>query len=267
MEIDGYKQESETRMNFTRAIVREPGPSLANGITTANLGIPDYQLALTQHRAYVQALSICGLTVVTLPPDNDHPDSTFVEDTALLTPECAIIMRPGAAARREETGSIEYVVKEFFHTVEKVETPGTADAGDVLMVGDHYYIGLSQRTNPEGAAQIIKILESHGMTGSTIPLEHMLHLKSGVAFLEDSTMVVAGELKSRPEFNPYRLIQVDDDEAYAANCLWLNGTVLIPAGHPKTEALIRSHGYRTVSADVSEFQKLDGGLSCMSLRF
>ena len=187
-------------MRFSRAIVREPGPSLIHGITTANLGVPDYSLALEEHRAYVQTLTECGLTVTTLPPDDHHPDSTFVEDTALLTPECAIIMRPGALARRDETIGMENVIRGFFKKIERVEAPGTADAGDILMVGSHYYIGLSQRTNLHGATQIIKILKSHEMTGSTVPLERVLHLKSGVAFLENNTMVVAGEFKARPEF-------------------------------------------------------------------
>jgi dimethylargininase len=254
-------------MRFTRAIVRQPGPSLVNGITSANLGVPDYQLALKQHDAYVRALAECGLTVIALPPDNDHPDSTFVEDTALLTPECAIIMRPGAPARRDETAGMKAVIRKFFKTVERVGAPGTADAGDILMVGNHYYIGLSQRTNRKGAAQIIKILESRGMTGSTVPLQRMLHLKSGVAFLEHNTMVVAGEFRTRTEFEKYKLIPVDDDEAYAANCLWVNGTVLVAAGHPIIERAISDAGYKTIALDVSEFRKLDGGLSCLSLRF
>jgi dimethylargininase len=254
-------------MKFSRAIAREPGPSLIHGITTANLGVPDYKLALKQHEAYVHALTECGLTVITLPPDDDHPDSTFVEDTALLTPECAIIMRPGAPARREETIDMEDVILGFFKTVERVEAPGTADAGDILMVGSHYYIGLSQRTNQHGAAQITAILESHGMTGSTVPLERILHLKSGVAFLENNTMVVAGEFTANPEFKAFNLIPVDDGEMYAANCLWVNGTVMVAAGFPKTERDVRSAGFKTMVLDVSEFRKLDGGLSCLSLRF
>ena len=254
-------------MRISRAIVREPGPSLIHGITTSDLGVPDYPLALKQHSAYVHALAECELTCITLPPDNNHPDSTFVEDTALLTPGCAIMMRLGAPARREEITGIEDVVRGFFRTIERVEAPGTADAGDILMVGDHYYIGLSQRTNPHGAAQIISILKSNGMTGSTVPLERVLHLKSGVAYLENNIMVVAGEFKTRPEFKAFNLIPVDDGEMYAANCLWVNGTVLVAAGYPKTERAVRAAGLETIVLDVSEFRKLDGGLSCLSLRF
>lgn len=254
-------------MRFSRAIVREPGPSFIHGLTTAQLGIPDYQLALKQHQAYVRALKECGLAIIELPPDDKHPDSTFVEDTALLTPRCAIIMRPGAPARRDETISMEEVITEFFSTVERVEPPGTADAGDIMMVGHHYYIGLSQRTNLHGATQIIDVLQSHGMTGSTIPLKRVLHLKSGVAFLENNTMLIGREFSECPEFKSYELIEVDDDESYAANSLWVNGMVLVATGYPRTERAIRSAGFRAVTLDVSEFRKLDGGLSCLSLRF
>jgi dimethylargininase len=254
-------------MRFSRAIVRTPGHSLIDGITTANLGLPDYQTALQQHRRYAEALTKCGVEVIELPPDDQHPDSTFVEDTALLTPACAIIMRPGAPTRRDETLGIAEVISNYFTAVEKVEAPGTADAGDILMVQNHYYIGLSQRTNPEGAEQIIGILRSYGLDGSCVPLSRMLHLKSGVAYLEKNRLVVAGEFKTRPEFRHYDQIAVDDDEIYAANCLWVNDTVLVAAGYPKIEQAIRSVGYSTLVLDMSEFRKLDGGLSCLSLRF
>ncbi len=254
-------------MRFTRAIVRRPGSSLVNGLTSANLGAVNYELALVQHDAYACALRECGLTVIVLPPDDDYPDSTFVEDTALLTPECAIMMRPGASSRRGETRQIEMVIKEFFQTVERVDSPGTADAGDIMMVGGHYYIGLSTRTNLDGAEQIIGILKLYGMTGSALPLRHMLHLKSGVSYLENSNLLVAGELKDHPELKKFTQIPVEDDEQYAANSLWINGTVLVPAGFPKTETAIKSLGYKTVTLDTSEFRKLDGGLSCLSLRF
>ncbi|MFZ1685054.1 MAG: arginine deiminase family protein [Candidatus Zixiibacteriota bacterium] len=254
-------------MKFTTAIVRLPGPSLVHGITTANLGVPDYQLALEQHHAYSLALNSCGLTVVTLPPDNDHPDSVFVEDTALLTPHGAILMRSGAPARREETNGMEQTIREFFHTVRRVEDPGTADGGDILMVEDHYYIGQSSRTNQAGAEQIIKILELFGLTGSTVPLEQGLHLKSDVAYLENSTMVVGGQFKSRAVFNPYKRIGVIDEESYAANCLWINDKVLIATGHPNLEKALGLAGFETIALDMSEFRKLDGGLSCLSLRF
>ena len=254
-------------MKFTHAIVRPPGRSFVNGLSTANLGAPDWESALRQHAAYVQALKTCGLLVTVLPPDDDYPDSTFVEDTALLTPACAIILRPGAPSRRGETESIEPVVKTFYTDIEHIHAPGTVDGGDVMLAGNHFFIGLSQRTNREGAEQILAILTDRGMTGSLVPLGNILHLKSAIAYVENQTVVASRELSTRPEFGVYRMIQIDSAEQYGANCLWINGTVLVPAGYPKAESAIIAAGYRTIVLDTSEFRKLDGGLSCLSLRF
>ena len=254
-------------MTFTKAIVRTPGPSMIDGLTSANLGRPHYATAVAQHAAYVTALRSSGLQVTVLPPDDKHPDSTFVEDTALLTPACAIITRPGAMSRRGETESIATALREFYTVIDAIRPPGTVDAGDIMMVEDHYYIGLSQRTNAAGADQVIKILKRHGLTGSTIPLQNVLHLKSGVAYIENGYIVATAEFGSRPEFGNLKAITVDDDERYAANCLCLNGTVLLAAGYPKIKEAIEAIGYRTIILDMSEYQKLDGGLSCLSLRF
>ena len=254
-------------MGFTRAIVRTPGQSMVDGLSSAGLGKPDYEKALAQHAAYIDALKLCGLQVTILPPDNAYPDSTFVEDTALLTPVCAVIMRPGAPSRRGETDAIETALRPFYSNIERIIFPGTADAGDIMMVGNHFYIGLSQRTNREGAEQIIRILNKYDLTGSTVTLKNSLHLKSGTAYLENEFMVLAGEFIGRPEFAEYKVIPVHETEIYAANCLWLNGTVLIAAGYNKIKKAAESCGYKTIVLDMSEFRKLDGGLSCLSLRF
>jgi dimethylargininase len=240
---------------------------MVNGITSASLGNPDYDLALAQHVDYIKALEACSLDVTVLPADESFPDSTFVEDAALLTPHCAIITRPGAASRRGETGSIRQALSTFYSELETIAAPGTLDAGDVMMVGKHFHIGLSERTNTEGASQLIAILEKHGMSGSVIELEEVLHLKTGVNYLENNKMLACGEFLEKPEFSEFEVLQVSPDEAYAANSLWVNGAVLVPAGHPKTRSMISAAGYPTLEVNVSEFQKLDGGLSCLSLRF
>jgi dimethylargininase len=252
---------------FTRAIVRTPCSAMVNGLTTANLGPPDYDLALTQHAAYVAALEACGLKVTVLPPDEDHPDSTFVEDVALLTHSCAIITRPGAYKRRGETASMHKVIGGLFDDVETIAAPGTLEAGDVMMVGEHFYIGLSGRTNTDGAKQLIGILERYGMSGSIVSLQDMLHLKTGLSYLENGYLLAAGEFLDEPAFNDFKRLPVAESEAYAANSLWLNGTVLVPAGYPRTRALVEKAGFFVLEVDVSEFRKLDGGLSCLSLRF
>jgi dimethylargininase len=259
--------EEMIALRFTNAVVRTPGPSMVDGLTSADLGKPDYDKALVQHAAYIEALRACDLNVTVLPPDDDYPDSTFVEDAALATPVGAIIMRPGAPSRRGETDAIEEALREFYSVVERVVSPGTAEAGDIMMVGDHYYIGLSERTNAEGASQVIRLLEKWGLTGSTVPLRDALHLKSDVAYIEGGWLVVGGELAGQPEFSGFTAIPVEADERYAANCLWVNGRVLVAAGYPRTMRAIEACGYVTIPLDVSEFRKLDGGLSCLSLRF
>ena len=252
---------------FKKAIVRKPCKNLVNGLTTANLGKPDYQLALTQHQAYIEALEECELEVTILEANENYPDSTFVEDTALLTPYCAVITNPGAQTRKGEVNEMKDVIRRFYSNVEHIIEPGTLEAGDVMMVNEHFYIGLSERTNKHGAEQLIDILKKYGMTGSTVTLKNVLHLKSGVSYLENDILLAAGEFFTKAEFQKYNLVKIYDDESYAANSLWINDKVLIPKGFPKTKTQIEKLSYKTIKVDVSEFQKLDGGLSCLSLRF
>ncbi|MCB9248713.1 MAG: N(G),N(G)-dimethylarginine dimethylaminohydrolase [Ignavibacteriales bacterium] len=252
---------------FTNAIVRTPSKSFVNGITTANLGLPDYNLAIKQHQDYINALIMCGLKVKVLPADEEYPDSTFVEDTALLTKKCAIISNPGAPTRKGEIKEMKQVLKSYYSTIEKVESPGTVEPGDIMMVGDHFYIGLSKRTNEDGAAQMISILNKYGYSGSAIFMKDMLHLKTGVAYLENNNLLAFGEFLHEDEFKNFNIIEIDDDESYAANCIWVNNYVIVPKGFPKTRDKIVDAGYSIIEVDVSEFRKLDGGLSCLSLRF
>ena len=254
-------------MKLKCAIVRKPGRSLVNGITTADLGQPDYQLALAQHAGYVQALEDCGLQVRVLDANEDFPDSTFIEDVALLTPHCAVILNPGAPTRRGETGGMDPILGEYFQEVHRIEAPGTVEGGDILQVGDHYFIGLTERTNQAGAEQVIGVLERFGLAGSLVPVEGMLHLKTGIAYLDHHLVLANQALLELEAFQGYPILEVDPDEAYAANCLAINGRVLLPAGFPKTLAAIQEAGYIVDTVDVSEFRKLDGGLSCLSLRF
>ena len=252
---------------FTKAIVRIPCKNLVEGLTTANLGKPVYKLALKQHREYFEALKECGLEVTVLDADEDYPDSTFVEDTALLTPNVAIITNPGADSRREEINEMSKVIESLFSNVEYIKDSGRLEAGDVMMVGNHFYIGLSERTNQEGADQLISILERYSHTGSKVALDNILHLKSGVSYLENNNLLITIAFTGRFEFNKFNQIVIDDDESYSANSLWINDKVLVPKGFPNTKLHIEKLGYSTIEVDVSEFRKLDGGLSCLSLRF
>jgi dimethylargininase len=252
---------------FTNAIVRSPSPSITEGLTSSNLGKPDFKRALKQHSNYTETLKQLGLNVKVLPPDELFPDSTFIEDVALCTPRIAVITNPGAESRKGEINGMRMILKEYYSLIEEILMPGTIEAGDIMMVEDCYYIGISSRTNNEGADQMINILKKNGMTGYKVPLGKMLHLKSGVSYLSNNLLLVCGEFKDEKQFTEFRRIEVDEDESYAANSLWVNGSVLVPEGFPKTRKKIEDAGLRTIALDVSEFRKIDGGLSCLSLRF
>ncbi|MFM1651645.1 dimethylarginine dimethylaminohydrolase family protein [Brevibacillus sp. B_LB10_24] len=252
---------------FTKTIVKTPGESYIHGLTTANLGTPIYEKALQQHQAYREALKTCGVEVIVLPPSPEFPDSTFVEDTAVLTSEFAVISNPGAPSRNGEIREMEPVLKNHYEKIYHITAPGTLDGGDVLQVDRHFYIGLSDRTNLEGAEQLQKILQSENYQATIVPLEKFFHLKTGISYLGNRVIVVAGEFVEHPDFREYTKIVVPPEEEYAANCIRVNDYVIIPAGYPQTKQKINEAGYQTIELEMSEFRKLDGGLSCLSLRF
>jgi len=255
---------------FKNAIVRRPAPSMVEGITSApHLGQPDYLLALRQHDAYIKALEGCGVAVKVLEAAPDYPDSCFVEDVAVLTPSCALITNPGAPTRQGEVAMIVDCIKGFYpeEKIGRIDSPGTLEGGDVMMVGNHFYIGQSARTNAAGARQMLDFLLGYGYSGSTAALSKILHLKTGLSYLENDTLLITGEFVGQPDFAAFRQIIVPPEEAYAANCIWVNGKVIVPAGFPDTARAIALAGYEIVLVDTSEFRKLDGGLSCLSLRF
>ena len=255
---------------FKNVIVKRPCSKITEGITSApELGKPDYELALKQHDAYIEALKSCGVEVTVLDADENFPDSCFVEDTAVLTRKCAIITNPGAASRNKEVEAMIPVIKQFYNEdcFEYIKAPGTLEGGDVMMVGDHFYVGRSARTNEEGIRQFIAILEKYGLTGSEVELKEVLHLKTGVNYIENNNMLVSGEFIEKPEFEKYNKIVIPEEEAYAANCIWVNDTVIVPEGYPAVLKAVQDAGYKTLTVDTSEFRKIDGGLSCLSLRF
>lgn len=254
-------------MRFTRAVVRIPGSSMVRGLTTAGMGAPDYKQALVQHELYIDALRACGLEVRVLPPLEEFPDSCFVEDVALCTARGVIFTRPGAPSRSGEVSRIEGAIRHLFDKAVPIESPGTLDAGDVMMVGDTFYIGRSDRTNQSGAEQLIRLLADFGYAGKIVPVPSGLHLKTSLSYLESNRLVIASEFLGLEAFAGFEPIVVQPEEAYVANCIWVNDRVILPAGFPHTQAAMESLGYQTVPVDLSEFRKLDGGASCLSLRF
>ena len=235
-----------------------------------DLGLPDHARAMEQHAAYCDALERCGLVLTRLSADSRFPDSTFVEDTAILTPRGAVLTRPGALARAGEVELIRDALDAFYPEPKAIVAPGTLDGGDVCEVGEHFLIGISERTNEEGARQLAVILERDGFTTALIDIrgvEGILHLKSGIASLGDGRLVAVGALGRHPALREYEIVPVEGSEAYAANCIRVNGRILFAAGHPRLEAAVRRIGYDLLTLEMSEFQKMDGGLSCLSLRF
>jgi dimethylargininase len=249
---------------FFQAIVRRPGTNFAQGLTSSRLGPPDFARASAQHAAYCAALQKCGLDLTLLAADPRYPDGCFVEDTAVLTERVAVITRPGDPTRRGEAACIAAELSSE-QPVETIAAPGTLDGGDVLRVEDHFYIGQSQRTNAAGAEQLARILTHHGYTASTIPVRTVLHLKTGVTYLGDGTFITTAEFAER--FAEYDPIEVGPEEAYAANCLRVNDRVLVPAGFPMAHRQLAERGLELIFIEMSEYEKMDGGLTCLSLLY
>ncbi len=258
---------------FTKAITKKLCSRFADGITTSNLGKPDFNLALQQHAAYINALKSCGLEVAELVADENFPDSCFTEDAAVIADEVAVITNPGAQSRRDEIVSMIPVLEKF-KKLEFIQSPGTLEGGDVMQIvrgtpyGEkHFYIGLTDRTNEDGAHQLGSILSKYSYQYTVIPVTAALHLKTIVNYIGNNNLLVTEELFSHPAFISFNKILVPQDEMYAANCLLINNKLIIPAGfaHVKTE--LQKLNYDLIELNMSEFEKMDGGLSCLSLRF
>lgn len=256
--------------------MRPPPQNFSEGLTQADLGVPKFELAVAQHAAYCAALEQCGLTLIRLEPDHDYPDSTFVEDTAILAERFsegatpfAMITRPGAPSRLNEVTNMRSVLADFYSELLSIQAPGTLDGGDVCQAGHHFFIGLSDRTNEAGAQQLASSLEPLGYSSSLVDIREidgLLHLKSGLAYLGDNRIAIT-EALDQVALQDYDLNRVHSNESYAANCIRVNDYVLVAAGYPIFAETLRELGYQTISLEMSEFQKMDGGLSCLSLRF
>jgi dimethylargininase len=257
---------------FTHAIVRPPCANFAQGISAANDGPPDLGLALEQHARYCEALERCGLQVTCLEPDPQYPDGTFVEDTAIVTDRGAMLARPGAPSRTGEIAGIGAELRRFFSELPQILAPGTLDGGDICQVDEHFLIGVSARTNEQGAEQLAAQLRRWNYTASIVDIRSsagLLHLKTGIAYLGDGVGIEGpGVGLLDLEGAPFReAVVVSGEEAYAANCVRINDAVLLAAGYPRMRDSLERRGYKLLILPMSEFRKMDGGLSCLSLRF
>lgn len=239
---------------------------MVHGLTTAGLGWPDYRLALEQHDAYCRALADLGLDVTVLDPANGYPDGCFVEDTAVVCEQVAVITPLGAPSRQGEQETIEPVLAKFKPVV-RIELPATLEGGDVLQVNDTFFVGLSNRTNRAGAEALGAATVDHGYKVVTMECCDTLHFKTDVNYVGNNTLLVSPFFEHAAELARFDRIVVEDDESYARNCLYINDTIIVPAGFPRTLEKVQALGNPVVVLDMSEFRKLDGGLTCLSLRF
>lgn len=252
---------------FTQAIARKPGPNFAQGLTTAdNEKAPDFEILVNQHQEYTSTLISIGLEVTVLDALPDHPDAYFVEDTAVVTGKVAVITNPGAEARQGEEETIATVLSQY-RKLEKIQPPGTVDGGDILQIDNHFFIGLSERTNHKGAGQLSHILGRYGYTYTTVTVGEGLHFKSSVNYVGKNTLLITEDFEGNDQLKGYDTITVDREESYAANTLFINDHLLVPRGYPKTRQKLEVLGFNIVELDTSEVRKMDGGLTCMSLRF
>ncbi|NIM94206.1 MAG: dimethylargininase [Anaerolineales bacterium] len=249
------------------AITREVSPSIGNcELTHLDRIEINVDVARAQHRNYSHCLSNLGCEVIELPAEPDLPDSVFVEDTAVVLDEVAIITRPGAESRRAETPSIAEALAPY-RTLEYIEAPGILDGGDVLVIGKTLYIGISSRTDAEGIKQMHDILSYYDYIVEAVDVDECLHLKSALALISPDTLLINRDWVDVDHFSEMKLIDVHPEEPYGANALLIAETVIFPARFPRTRERLDTHGIKSVTIDVSELAKAEGGLTCCSLIF
>ena len=247
------------------AITREISPRFDECEITHIERTPiDLNIARAQHRAYVNALKDLGCKVIELPAESNYPDSVFVEDTAFILPEVAVITRPGADSRKPETESIARALSPHLHLVH-VREPAMVDGGDVLVLGKSIYVGLSTRSNREAIDQLNKLLEEYGYTVSGVQTQGCLHLKSAVSRVDEKTLLINPNWVDANHFAGFDLIEVDPSEPFAANCLPIGDSIIFPLAFPKTRAKLEERGYKVAIIDVSELAKAEGAVTCCGL--
>lgn len=252
-------------MNTKTALVRRPSPRLNEGLVTHVERQPvDIDRARRQWQVYVDLLAAEGWAIVEVPPADECPDGAFIEDAIVVYRDVAIITRPGDVRRQPETEQLEPVVRQLGCSVQRIIAPGTLDGGDVLKVGSTIYVGRGDRTNEAGVAQLRAILEPLGATVVSVPLSKVLHLKSAVTALPDGTVIGWSEAVDDPRLFPDFLAVPEESGAHVV--LLDDGRLLMADDAPQSEAMFRDRGYTPVTVDISEFVKLEGCVTCLSVR-
>lgn len=260
---------SDRSYRFTHAITRKPAASIIAGLRAVDTGTPDLALMQAHHAAYIAALRATGATVIELDALDAYPDSVFVEDTALCLPSGAVIMRPGAPTRLGEAAEMAPHLEALYADVKRISGPDSfIEAGDILMTETEILVGRSARTNAAGIAELAALVAPWGETVREVHTPPgVLHFKTDCSLLDAETILATRRLSATGCFAGYRLIDVAEGEEAAANTIRFNDVVLMPAGFPRTRDALLAAGYDLCEIGNSECAKLDGGMSCLSLRF
>ena len=247
------------------AITRDISPRFNEcELTHINRTPIDVQVARVQHHGYVEALKELGYSVLELPAEVDLPDSVFVEDTAVILPEVAVITNPGADSRKPETSTIATALSRYRNLVQ-IEPPATVDGGDVLVLGKNIFVGLSTRSNQAAVDQMNEKLKMYGYTAHGVPMHDCLHLKTAVTRVDDKALLINRRWVDVENFEGFDLIDVDESEPFGANCLPVGGAIIFPVAFPKTSAKLEARGYKIKPVIVDELAKAEGAVTCCSL--
>ncbi len=258
----------EPTFEFSHAITRRPAPTIAGGLRAEDIGNPDFDGMMAAHQAYVTALKSTGAEVIELGPLNAFPDAQFVEDTALCLPQGAVLMRPGAPSRLGEAAEMAPTLRACYDTVRQIKGPGHIEGGDILVTGREILVGRSERTDADGVAELASITSEWGhKLREVFTPEGVLHFKTDCSLMDAETILSTRRLDASGCFDGYRVLHVADGEEAAANAIRFNNLVLMAAGFPRTAEMLDREGYEIVEIDNTDCAKLDGGMSCLSLRF
>ena len=253
---------------FTHAVTRLPAMSAVQGLRAEDTGAPDIALFRQHHADYVAALKSTGAEVIELPPMEEYPDSCFVEDAALCLPEGAVLTRPGAPSRLGEAAEMGATLRALYDDVRAIEGPGFLEAGDVLVTEREILVGLSARTDQAGADELARLVADWGWSVRVVQTPpDVLHFKTDCSLLDAGTMLATERLARSGCFECYEVILTAEGEEASANAIRFNDLVIFPAGFPATAARLRAAGYEVREVGNTEAAKLDGGMSCLSLRF
>lgn len=259
---------SDPTYQFTRAITRRPAASVVNGLRAEDIGTPDLEQMLKDHAHYVATLKSTGAEVIELPPLDDFADALFVEDTALCLPQGAVLMRPGAPSRMGEVAEMAPTLRSVYAEIREISGPGHIEGGDILVTGREILVGRSARTDAEGVKELAAIVGDWGhKLREVFTPPGVLHFKTDCSLLDGETILSTERLDASGCFQGYRVIHTAPGEEACANTIRFNDLVLMPAGFPKTADILDKAGFSVVEVNNSECAKLDGGMSCLSLRF